>query len=647
MPYLCRVTISGPEPDADGVSQMMDAVANAIESGWAAPRVLADEDDDARPPDDAADDDSPDGAVLDYRVFGYPGGAIILVVLDGGDLMQTSAGITGLAQHLTTWSPGLLAYSPDEINISKIEKPYDDENWLRPAGGNGEDDSERPRWHVAQLLDPDLQEIASGYLLARAVRSLWRPTDPVEGHRARDIVLSAVETPWSRELVGALGLLLIQAARWGSRSGSSVGLVVQGAGAPELAAELLRRARETCTESETDDWTEDEMRGHVLLKGFMEDHQLRWNQVLDDESLRESEERSGLQLRTLLWAGLRALATMADSLKDLSGPWQLLDALGGDSVVSVLARCEEERNEEDAEEDEEGIASAAAAHVLVWLAIRHPELLGTPVSDSLLEQVTEDVSAFHQVFCATMVMAGPGPLNAALAEKPAPAHLRAGIEDFAAALSATEGDGPGEPYDDMHAALELVLDEDTDLDRAVRYLLIIAGLAARFTNTDANPRRSLKGHVSTPGMLTHYLLVRPALHAALTLHRHDRDDAVRARMLSLAAQVAPAAAGDLAAEFPGLTGEDPRLEPASRMRARHWIESALRLLDGGGRGAAALGDLSCAADASTLLGAVRAGREPPGDWPVERYVSAAAEAASAVLHSAGLTELVEEVFAET
>jgi hypothetical protein len=123
--------------------------------------------------------------------------------------------------------------------------------------------------------------------------------------------------------VGALGLLLIQAARLESRSGSSVGLVVQGAGAPELAAELLRCARETCTESETDGWTEDEMRGHVLLKGFMEDHRLRWNQVLDDESLRESEERSGLQLSTLLWAGLRALATMADSLRNLSGPWQL------------------------------------------------------------------------------------------------------------------------------------------------------------------------------------------------------------------------------------------------------------------------------------------------------------------------------------
>lgn len=213
----------------------------------------------------------------------------------------------------------------------------------------------------------------------------------------------------------------------------------------------------------------------------------------------------------------------------------------------------------------------------MWLAIKHPELLGTRASDSMVEQVTEDVSAFHQVFYATMMMEGPGPLNAALAEKPAPAQLRADIEDFAAALSATESarsDDSREPYDDMHAALELVLGEDTDVDEAIRYLLAITSLAARLTGTGANPNRALEGHVSAPGMLTHYLLVEPAMHAALVLHRHDDDNAVRTRMLSLAAQVAPAAAGDLAAEFPGLVGEDPRLEPPSRTRARHWRENA-------------------------------------------------------------------------
>lgn len=53
------------------------------------------------------------------------------VVFDGGDLMQTSMAVTTLAQHFTTWSPGLLEYSPDEVRILKIDKPYDGENWLR------------------------------------------------------------------------------------------------------------------------------------------------------------------------------------------------------------------------------------------------------------------------------------------------------------------------------------------------------------------------------------------------------------------------------------------------------------------------------------------------------------------------------------
>lgn len=70
------------------------------------------------------------------------------------------------------------------------------------------------------------------------------------------------------------------------------------------------------------------MRAHVLVEGFMEDHQLLWNRGLDDESPVQREDRCERQLKILLWAGLRALATMADKLRDLSGPWQLLDALG-------------------------------------------------------------------------------------------------------------------------------------------------------------------------------------------------------------------------------------------------------------------------------------------------------------------------------
>ena len=282
---------------------MMDALANAIEAGWEAPRIVVDEDGGPGLLDEPPGDGSPDGTVLDYRVLGYPGGAIILVVLDGGSLMQTSVAITGLAQHLTTWSPGLLEYAPDEVKISRADEPYDGENWLpRLDSDDEEEDTEEPRWHLAELLDDDFQELASEYLLARGIRSLWHPADPVEGHRARDVVLGAVESPWGRELASALGVLLVRAARFENRSGSSAGLVVQGSGEPELAADLLRRAREAGRETEAGGPDDDKMRGHVLVEQFAEEHQLPWNQVLGDESPEESEERGNRQLKALLWA---------------------------------------------------------------------------------------------------------------------------------------------------------------------------------------------------------------------------------------------------------------------------------------------------------------------------------------------------------
>lgn len=651
MPYLCRVTISGPQPDADEVSQMTEAVASAIEAGWDAPLVHVDEDEDAEIPDDLPEDDgAPGGTILDYRVFGYPGGAIILVVLDGGDLAQTSVAIAGLARHLTSWSPGLLAYSPDEIKISKIDKPYDARNWLPPVDEDEEDEPERPRWPLAGLLDDDLQEMAAAYLLALAVRSLWHPAEPVESRRARDVVLGAAEDPWGGELTGALGVMLIQAARLESGSGSFASLVVQGAGAPELAADLLRRARETGPKSETDGWTDDEMRGHVLVEGFIEDHQLLWDRVLDGESSSAYEDRSNRQLRSVLWAGLRAVATMADTLRYLSGPWQFLDALAGgsDTIVSIRAEQEEDQHEEEAEEDWEALESAAAALLVVWLSVRHPDLLDTPAGDSLAGQVIADASSFHHVFHATMVMIGSGPLKAALAERPAPDEVRAGIDDFVAALSATEEDHSDDfdPYDDMFVALELVLGDESDLDEVVRYLLAITSLAAKLTGTEANPNRTREGYVSTPRMLAHDLLLDPSMDAALILHRLDDDDAVRARMLSLAAQVAPVVAGDLAAEFPGLTGEDPTLEPAARTRARHWIEKALRLADECEGRAGMEVDLTCSADAHALVRVVGAGQDLPADWPIERVVSAGAEAASAILQSIEEAERAEEVFEE-
>jgi hypothetical protein len=257
-------------------------------------------------------------------------------------------------------------------------------------------------------------------------------------------------------------------------------------------------------------------------------------------------------------------------------------------------------------------------------------------------------------------MAGPEPLKVAMAEKHPLASLRADIEEFAAALTTTEADQTDETadsYDGMHAALELVLAEGPDLGERIRYLLSIAGLAARFTETDVNPHRELEDHVATPLKLTHYLLVEPALHAAVTLHRHDDDDAIRARMLSLMAEISPPAAGGLASEFPDLTGDDPRFDPASRVRALRWIENALRLAREESHEIGADTDLGCSADARALVATAIAAHDLPADrrelspladqWPTHRIVSAGAEAAASILRWLHAADRADEVFAES
>jgi hypothetical protein len=57
-------------------------------------------------------------------------------------------------------------------------------------------------------------------------------------------------------------------------------------------------------------------------------------------------------------------------------------------------------------------------------------------------------------------------------------------------------------------------------------------------------------------------------------------------------------------------------------------------------------DLGCSADAFTLLNAVSASLDLPDDWPADRFMSAAAEAAAALLHAIGRADLAEEAFEE-
>jgi hypothetical protein len=644
LPYLCRVTVSGPEAGDGGVSTLMDAIADAVKNGWDAPLVPVHDDE---PDDDVSDEKSPGGEVLDHRILGYPGGAIVLVVLDCDDFMQVSIVVAALARHLTTWSPALLAYAPTGLEISQLDEPYDEDNWLPPIAD--EEPDWRPRWPLSELLDENVTELAGQYLLAVAVRAIWHPTEHAYGDRADDIVAGSVEFPWGKVLSHALGILLVRAARFESRHGTQARPIVQGSGDLALASDLLQRARETSNEDDEDEqFTDDAVRGHVLVEDFMLEHDLQWNRVADDEGPEDPDARSNRQLTTLLWAGLRVAATLCAPLASRGGPWQVLDQLGDDDVVSLYAEREGEDNEAAAEDDAAEVYSAGASHLLVWLAIRHPELLGTRAAQTLTADIVDDATAFHQVYNATTLMAGHESLKAALAQQRIPARLRSGIDTYAAALAETEQDNHDKDtdvYDDMHVALEEVLADGPGLAKRVQLLLEIIGAAVRAA--DAGPRPAGEVTGSAPRTITDYLLIEPAMHSSTVLHRDNDDDAIRAVMLSLAAQVSPIAVAGLSAEFPGLTGDDPRLEPAARTNAARWVQNATQLAQQHVNPVEVIDNVSDqATDARTVLETIAVGDGLPPEWPVHRVVPAAAYAAAAILHALNALDRADEVFTE-
>ncbi|MFB9830806.1 hypothetical protein [Actinoallomurus acaciae] len=635
MPHLCKITLAAPRSDTDDGDQVLEAMATAIEAGWESPLAVS-EDEDLDPP---LAEDKPDGGnILDYRILGYPEGAIILVLLEGTDLAQAALAAAALSQHLTTWSPTLLKFTTENVSVSPAAEPIDDD-WAQSF------DIPTPtrRWSPAELLDEELLTLSAKYLLARAVRSLWDPAKTRTPHiDAGDVIAGGNEHPWGRELTGALGTLLVLAADHEAETGETAKLTVRGSGDPALAEDLLTRARAaTELDPEDDCADDDEMRGHVLLSDFMEDHSLTWKQVPKDESPAQTEQRTARQLHELLWAGVRALATLAYSLSDTAGPWQLLYELEDDRLISTLAAWEAEEIAATTEHDSDEAQSAALAHAAMWLAIRRPETLDTAEGERLIECIATNPGALHHVVYNTLLMAGPEPTRKAVDDQPLPADMRSGLTAFVQAQLLTDADKidyeHGDPYDEMHGALEDALVHDEQFNDRLRAALDVAGLAARLTQTDVNPYRGVGRHISSPRQMTMELLARAALHATVVLTDHDGDATVRLGALATVAHVSAATAGEMAADLPDLTGDDPRTEPAARERARQWINDARQLT---GQQATSNGDVGAGDDTQAILD----DQTTTDDWPVHRFVSAAAEATAATLRSAGRLDAAKEIF---
>ncbi|WP_194894917.1 hypothetical protein [Catenulispora pinisilvae] len=608
VPYLGQITITGPEPELGRRQHFVDALAAAMTEGWRSLRK-----------------------VLDHRIIGYPGGAVITVVLDGDglDFEEAAAALASLGRHLTTWSPELLAYRLQQVEVAKLDHRWDEEHWLPPLDHDRADD--RPAWPLPVLMGDPLQELAAQYLVAGAVRSVWEPGKRVNypSFTARDVALGAAEYPWHREITTALGAMLIQAARREAEDNDYAPLIVAEGASREFADDLVQRARQTADDA-TDGFADDQMRGQLLLQSFVEAHELGWTPAADDDNHDRREAHRSELLRQLLDAGFGALATMCAGLQDVRSPWELAVELTDDPVVAVITDLESDRIDEDIDSDTCEVWAAATSHAAVWAAIHRPDLLDIAVGAELLDDLTGSIDTLHQVVHSALVMLGDAVIAAALEDPTLPPILLTPIRNFIAAQRAIrDEDYEGDAIDDMHCALETALGHDDPGPERLREVLCLITIAAPLTGTDANPELGQQGYISSPSQLSSALLRHADEHAALDLSPESHGDGgARLATIAVLAALAPEAAGAMAAQLPILDQADPRSEPAARDQALRWIHNAIEQTNALETEASPDPDSS---DARLVLTSARDHRPIPSDWPARRFVAAAAEASAAVL----------------
>jgi hypothetical protein len=288
-----------------------------------------------------------------------------------------------------------------------------------------------------------------------------------------------------------------------------------------LAQQLLESVRGEIDQPAID-YDDDRMRGHVLVEDFMEHHQLQWNRRSNDLDDEAGERHSREQLRALLWAGLRVLATLTHDLTDHApSPWLWLADLDSDNLspaVGVFAELDDERLTVAAEDDDQELADAAEAHVLVRAALLHPELLdnaafdepGSPLSDTAVT-----AGPLHHVAHDTLIILGADAVQtatdtahltktAALALPP----LRA-IE----ALRVDDADPDADPYNDLHAALEQLLPTSGNTRRRIRQARSLLSLI----------RAAATATPGTPARVARELFLDPAATACVLLSTDTRD----------------------------------------------------------------------------------------------------------------------------
>ncbi|MFI9814207.1 hypothetical protein [Saccharothrix variisporea] len=555
MPYAVWIELSDPDPP--GSDDLVHArrpalVLELIEAGGSVEGPVLDPDDDE---DFTAEEPV---ALLDVRVLTYPEGARVGLAVGAVDLPAALAVGLGLARYLSG-TPELFGWRLESISGAKLDAPLEPDVWLPSV----EDD--RPRFPVAEHLPRELQEPAAQYLLAAAAadvndpagRGPWRVD-------AADLVAGSVEHPWGRELVAALGGLLVAACR---AEGVRHPLVGRGGGDTALAQALLDAVRADHDDPGTG-VDHDGLRGHLLLDEFATAHDLQWTRVDPDADPDLAEERRRAQLRALLWAGLRCLATMGrDGLAAAESPWVWLADLDSDDVAAVVDHFADRDAEETAEAEEEAEAllyGATQAHLLVRLALLHPELLAADRITAAHNDLMISTEPLQHLGFHALTSLG----SAALDRAALPDHAVPAARTVRSALRAVDAE-EDEALDDLYAAIERLLPARgvANRDRQAQTTAFLDLVTA------------MAGGGEDAARVARELLAFPAELASIVADLPDggrAEHTLRLRVLAAAASLDPAVAGEVAADLPALRSKDPRDEPALHAEATTWWARAVR-----------------------------------------------------------------------
>lgn len=626
MPYVVWMQLSAPtllRSDEEALADVPAAIQSALSDGWGV--TIPDR---AEPPAGSPE-------VLDIDLVFDRAGLRLGLVLDTERISAATAIGAGFAEHLAEHVPALRGWAPGSLLAVPNSGPTPSGEWFtgNPAAV--------ARFAPAAYLPHELRELCAQYLIAGAVRDLHHPAGR-ETVDAADVIAGSGDDPWRSTLPSVLGGLLIAAARRERTLGTAAAMVGRGEGDPALAASLLAAVRADLDRPRTG-YRDDRMRGHILLEGFAQEHDLAWNRLDSSPDWHDDGASQDERRRRFLWAGLRGLATLTHDLADdAPTPWMWLASLRSDAVDGIAAiYAERDDDRLEADEEDAGIQAehAADAHLIIQLALRQPALLEEAAARDVVhlhDEVTVEGPLIHLV-ADILENLGAAAVETAAQRCPGPALADAACA-LAVALRAWEND-EDDACDDLHPTVERLLTESAGgLGEGTRTVL---GVITR-TATAAGSARAAEAGASllrTPGELACVITDADDMDAI------DRD--IRLRVLAKACQVSPLLAADIARFLPELHSDDPRDEPALRAQATTWwnhlVHAArLPLI------AAVLGDAAdrCPEPGATALRELAedtAAGHPPTPESTELFVVTVAQATAALTLAVGDPDLADGI----